>query len=114
MLENKEQSYALTWFLYNTRTLKGHLISAAFCLDGEERPLKAFHHYSNVEPPEQHITLHDLGTKFEAFVVRITRLQKAYEKYLEINRPARAFFNAADQQLKLMGWNIEQAKQAPL
>lgn len=112
MLENRDAAYGLVWFLHNTSTLKGHLISAAFCVDTQERPLSVLQRYADVEPPDEHISLHDLGTLFATFEQKIERLKLAYTSFLEENRPAKTFFKAAEQQLKLMSWNLAQSKEA--
>jgi len=112
MLEDKDKSYAITWFMFNTRSLKSNLILLAFSLDAQERPLSYFQRLADVEPPESYITINDLGTVFDTFRSKFDNLKQAYSKYAEVNRLARVFFVEAETQLKLMSWNLKQAKEA--
>lgn len=112
MLEDREKAYSITWFMFNTRSLKSNLILLAFSLDCQERPLSYFQRLGDVEPPESHVTIHDLGTVFAVFKGKIERLKQAYSTYIDSNRLARVFFVEAETQLKLMAWNIKQAYDA--
>lgn len=111
MLEDRTQTYSLVWFIVSAERIKAQLITTAFCMDPLERTLLFFHNSGVVSGKDEHVTLHDLTARLLAFTTRLSNLEKAYADYLKINKQAFVMFEVAKEQITMMIFNLEKAKE---
>jgi len=110
--KNKDETYALAWFLYNSRQFKDSLVQVAFVLGGKDgRPVSEFYTAAPALT-DQYFTLHDLQERHSTLRDKVLRMRLAYEDFINENVAVRILFKVVDSQMQLMTWALGQAVNA--